>query len=128
MHFSMFDGDGNLGLDDSRVAALRGSTTPSQLFSPNFFDIAGYIQAALGGKLRHFPSPFGASGAFGSSNSGFIQNGYSVRWNLLSRAIVLQSEDKFSFVVQPIVPTWTPTISFNITIELIGKVIKTFVP
>ena len=80
------------------------------------------------GKLRHFPSPFGASGSFGSPNSGFVQNGYSSRWNMLSRAIVLQSEDKFNFTLQPIVATWTPTISFNITVELIGKVIKTFVP
>lgn len=80
------------------------------------------------GKLRHFPSPFGFSGAFGSPNSGFIQNGYSSRWNYLSRAVVLQSEDKFSFIIQPIVATWTPTISFNLTVELIGKVIKTFVP
>lgn len=80
------------------------------------------------GKLRHFPSPFGASGTFGSPNSGFVQNGYSGRWNMLSRAVVLQSEDKFSFNVQPIVAAWTPTISFNITVELIGKVIKTFIP
>lgn len=80
------------------------------------------------GKLRHFPSPFGASGAFGSPNAGFVQNGYSNRWNMLSRAIVLQSEDKFNFTIQPIVATWTPTISFNLTVELIGKVIKTFIP
>jgi len=47
---------------------------------------------------------------------------------MLSRPIVLQSEDKFSFVLQPVVATWTPTIDFNITVELIGKTIKTFVP
>ena len=70
----------------------------------------------------------GYSGDFGSPNSGFIQNGYGVRWNMLSRVPVLQSEDKFSFVLQPIVATWTPTISFNLRVCLIGKTIKTWVP
>jgi hypothetical protein len=83
----------------------------------------------LRGKLRHFPSPFGASGAFGDGSDGFIQNGFNPNgFNMLSRPIVLQSEDKFSFVLQPVVATWTPTIDFNITVELIGKTIKTFVP
>lgn len=78
----------------------------------------------LRGKLRHLPSPFGASGAFGDGSDGFIQNGF----NMLSRPIVLQSEDNFSSVLQSVVATWTPTIDFNITVELIGKTIKTFVP
>ena len=83
----------------------------------------------LRGKLRHFPSPFGASGAFGDASDGFIQNGFNPNgFNMLSRPIVLQSEDKFSFVLQPVVPTWKPTIDFNITVELIGKAIKTFIP
>jgi hypothetical protein len=82
----------------------------------------------LRGLIKLFPSPFGASGDFGSPNSGFIQNGYGSRWNMLSRVPVLQSEDKFSFVIQPIVPTWTPTISFNLRVMLIGKTIKTFIP
>jgi hypothetical protein len=82
----------------------------------------------LRGLLKWFPSPFGYSGDFGSPNSGFIQNGYGIRWNMLSRVPVLQSEDKFSFVLQPIVPTWTPTISFNLRVCLIGKTIKTWVP
>ena len=48
MHFSVFESDDNLGqLENSRVVVLRGSTTPSQLFSPNFFDISGYIRKAL---------------------------------------------------------------------------------
>jgi len=80
------------------------------------------------GHLMEFPSPFGCSGAFGSPNAGFIQNGYQQTWNKLSRPKVLQSEDKFSFVIQPLVATWTPTISFNIRVQLIGKAIKTFVP
>ncbi len=48
MHFSLFESDYGLGdLADTRVVVLRGSTTPSQLFSPNFFDIGGYIETAL---------------------------------------------------------------------------------
>lgn len=82
----------------------------------------------LRGLLGLFPSPFGLSGAIGSPNAGFIQNGYNPTWNMLSRVPVLQSEDKFSFVINPIVATWTPTISFNLRVCLIGKAIKTFVP
>lgn len=82
----------------------------------------------LRGLLKWFPSPFGLSGDFGSPNSGFVQNGNGIRWNMLSRVPVLQSEDKFQFNIQPIVPTWTPTISFNLRVCLIGKTIKTWVP
>lgn len=78
--------------------------------------------------LWAWPSPFGFSGAIGSPNAGFIQNGYQATWNLLSRPVVLQSEDKFSFVLQPIVATFTPTIGINIRVVLLGKTIKTFVP
>lgn len=85
-------------------------------------------ETKLRGLLKWFPSPFGFSGAFGSPNAGFVQNGYNPSWNLLSRVPVLQSEDKFSFVIQPLVATWTPTISFNLRVCLIGKTIKTFVP
>lgn len=82
----------------------------------------------LRGLLMEFGSPFVLSGAFGSPNAGFVQNGYVNTWNKLSRIPVLQSEDKFSFVIQPVVPTWTPTISFNLRVMLIGKTIKTFIP
>lgn len=49
MNFSIFEDDGTLGgtLPDSRVVVLKGSTTPSGLFSPNFFDLAGYIKTGL---------------------------------------------------------------------------------
>lgn len=48
LNFSIFDDDGTLGgLENSRVVVLRGSTTPSQLFSPNFFPIDSYIRTAL---------------------------------------------------------------------------------
>lgn len=80
------------------------------------------------GLLKWFPSPFGFSGSFGSPNSGFVQNGYNPTWNFLSRVPVLQSEDKFSIAIKPIVATWTPTISFNLRVCLIGKAIKTFIP
>lgn len=82
----------------------------------------------LRGLLKEFPSPFGFSGAIGSPNAGFIQNGYQATWNKLTRPKVLQSEDKFSFVIQPTVATWTPTISFNLRVMLLGKAVKTFVP
>lgn len=82
----------------------------------------------LRGKLRHFPSPSVISGAIGSPNAGFIQNGYAQTWNILSRPVVLQSEDKFSFNIVPVVATWTPTASFNIAVELYGKTIKDFQP
>lgn len=80
----------------------------------------------LRSKIKHFPSPFGLSGDFGSPNGSFVQNGGpGYRWNMLSRAVVLQSEDKFSAVIAPIVATWTPTASFNLCVELIGKKITT---
>lgn len=83
----------------------------------------------LRGKLRHFPTPFISSGAFGDAGEGFVQNGYvPTGFNMLARPVVLQSEDKFSFVLNPVVASWTPTIDFNITVELIGKTIKTFTP
>lgn len=76
--------------------------------------------------LRFWPSPFGATGAFGSPNAGFIQNGGGV--NFLARPVVLESEDRFSFLVQPLVSTFTPTIGALIKVVLLGKAIKTFVP
>lgn len=82
----------------------------------------------LRGPLWAWPSPFGFSGAIGSPNAGFIQNGYVQTWNMLSRPVVLQSEDKFSFVLNPIVATFTPTVGINIKVVLLGKTIKTFVP
>ena len=47
MRFSVFDGDEGLGLENARVVVLRGSTTVSQLFSPNLFDIRSWIKTAL---------------------------------------------------------------------------------
>lgn len=85
-------------------------------------------EVKLRGLLREFPSPFLASGAFGSSLGGFIQNGYSNTWNKLSRVPVLQSEDKFSFEIRPLTSTWTPAVAFGLRVNLIGKAIKTFVP
>lgn len=85
-------------------------------------------ETKLRGLVDHFPSPFIKSGAFGSPNAGYIQNGYAPTWNLLARPKVLESEDNFGVIVSPNVDTWTPTISFNLRVELIGKVIKTFIP
>ena len=79
--------------------------------------------------LWQWPSSFGISGAFGSPNAGFIQNGTGLEsHNMLARPVVLNSEDKFSFVLQPIVATFTPTIGANIAVVLRGKTIKTFIP
>jgi len=85
-------------------------------------------EVKLRGLLREFPSPFIATGAFGSSLGGFIQNGYMRTWNKLSRVPVLQSEDKFSIEIRPITDSWTPTVPFNLTVNLIGQTIKTFIP
>lgn len=77
------------------------------------------------GLLRFFPSPFGSSGTFGSPNAGFIQNGFGVpTWNQMARVRVLQSEDRFSSVLNPIVETWTPSMTAVIRVCLLGKVIK----
>lgn len=77
------------------------------------------------GLLRFFPSPFGFSGAFGSPNSGFVQNGYGIpTWNNLARVRVLASKDRFSAVLQPVVETWTPSMTAIIRVCLLGKVIK----
>lgn len=81
----------------------------------------------LRGPLWQWPSSFVFSGAFGSPNAGFIQNGTGLEThNMLARPVVLNSEDKFSFVLQPIVATFTPTIGANISVVLRGKAIKTF--
>lgn len=81
----------------------------------------------LRGPLWQWPSSFAFSGAFGSPNAGFIQNGTGLEThNMLARPVVLNSEDKFSFVLQPIVATFTPTIGANIQVVLRGKAIKTF--
>lgn len=77
--------------------------------------------------IRFWPSPVGYSGAFGSPNSGFIQNGpgndrYSA--GLLDRPVVLNSEDRFNVVLQPLVDTFTPTIGAVIRACLYGKVVK----
>lgn len=80
------------------------------------------------GLLCEFPSPFVASGAFGSSLGGFIQNGYSRTWNKLSRVPVLQSEDKFSIEIRPVGDSFTPTVPFQLRAMLIGQAIKTFIP
>lgn len=46
--FSIFDGDHLLGdTGTRRVVVLRGTTTVSQLFSPNFFDIEDWAKTAL---------------------------------------------------------------------------------
>ena len=83
----------------------------------------------LRGPLWQWPSSYGISGAFGSPNAGFIQNGTVIEsHNMLVRPVVLNSEDKFSFVLQPIVATFTPTIGANICVVLRGKAIKTFIP
>lgn len=74
-------------------------------------------------------SPFGSTGAIGNTGSGFIQNSYNVNsFNMLARPVVLQSEDRFSFVINPIVATFTPTMTAKIRVVLCGKAIKTFNP
>src|SRR5689334_15450431 len=48
MNFSLYDFDDGLGdTGTRRVVVLRGTTTVSQLFSPNLFDISGWIKTGL---------------------------------------------------------------------------------
>ena len=48
MRFSIFDNDSTLGATAGmRPVVLRGTVTVSQLFSPNLFNIADWIKAAL---------------------------------------------------------------------------------
>lgn len=49
MNFSVFDNDDETfgDLADARVVVLKGSTTVSQLFSPNFFPIDRWLRTAL---------------------------------------------------------------------------------
>lgn len=76
--------------------------------------------------LFMWPSPFGMTGAIGSPNAGFVQNGgYGIQ---LARPIVLGSEDPFSFTLQPNVATFTPTIGINIRVMMIGKAVRTLIP
>lgn len=72
-------------------------------------------------------SPWGISGAFGSPNGGFVQNGWA-GGSRLSRPVVLESEDRFSFLLQPIVETFTPTMGINLKVVIGGQRISTFVP
>lgn len=71
-------------------------------------------------------SPWGAEGAFGAPNAGFIQNGRGS--TILSRPVVLESEDRFSFLLQSLVETFTPNLSVNIKVVLGGQRIQTFTP
>jgi len=76
--------------------------------------------------LYMWPSPFGMSGAIGSPNAGFVQNGgFGIQ---LARPVVLGSEDPFQFVLQPTVATFTPTMGIIIRVLLIGKRLRTFNP
>ena len=76
--------------------------------------------------LFMWPCPFGMTGAIGSPNAGFVQNGgFGIQ---LARPIVLGSEDPFSFTLQPNVATWTPTIGANIRVMMIGKAVRTLIP
>lgn len=76
--------------------------------------------------LYMWPSPFGMSGAFGSPNAGFVQNGgFGIQ---LARPVVLGSEDPFSFTLQPTVATFTPTMGITIRVLLIGKRIRQWNP
>jgi hypothetical protein len=77
--------------------------------------------------LLFWPAPIGLEGAWGSPNGGFVQNG---RTGLVqfSHPVVLQSEDKFSFPVECIVETFTPTMTAKIRVVLWGQAIKTFQP
>ena len=43
----MFDSEQTLGQEQTRVVVLRGTTTVSQFFSPNFFDVRGDIVSWL---------------------------------------------------------------------------------
>src|SRR5690606_8322328 len=49
MNFSVFHDDGTLGAVNSRIVVLRGSTTVSQLFSPNFLPIDNWLRQSLQG-------------------------------------------------------------------------------
>lgn len=45
--YSLLQNDRTMGLANSRVVVLRGSTTASQLFSPNFFPVDSWLRTAL---------------------------------------------------------------------------------
>jgi hypothetical protein len=47
MNFSAFEDDQTLGNTGGRIVVLRGTTTVSQLFSPNLFPISQWIQTGL---------------------------------------------------------------------------------
>lgn len=82
-------------------------------------------QKMVDGLLFQFPSAFVASGAFGSSLGGFIQNGFAVpTWNKLSEIHALQSNDRFSVRIRPL-EAFTPQVPFNIRVNFIGKRIST---
>lgn len=88
--------------------------------------IRGEKQIMLDGQLFEFPSPFVASGAFGSSLGGFIQNGFAGwSWNKLSEIHALMSNDRFSVKIRPLVTGFTPQVAFNIRVMFIGKRIQT---
>lgn len=81
----------------------------------------------LRGLLEQFPSPFGYSGAVGNTGSGFVQNGYNQTFNFLFRPVLLQTDDLFNFVLNPVVATFTPTMTAKIRVTLIGKKISSLI-
>jgi hypothetical protein len=83
-------------------------------------------QVMVSGLLFEFPSPFVASGAFGASLGGFVQNGFSIPgWNKLSEIHALQSNDRFAVDIEPVVSGFTPQVPFEIRVMFIGKRIQT---
>ncbi len=83
-------------------------------------------QVMVSGLLYEFPSPFVASGSFGASLGGFVQNGFSVpSWNKLSEIHALQSNDRFSVDITPVVSGFVPQVPFEIRVLFIGKRIQT---
>lgn len=81
----------------------------------------------LRGLLEQFPSPFGFSGALGIVGGGFVQNGYNQTFNFLFRPVLLQTDDLFNFVLNPVVATFTPTMTAKIRVNLIGKKISSLI-
>jgi len=91
--------------------------------------IRGEDQVIVDGKLYEFPSPFVASGAFGASAGGFIQNGFSIpSWNKLSEIQALQSNDRFRVEVRPLTNGFVSQVDLQIRVQFIGKRIKTVYP
>lgn len=82
-------------------------------------------QVIFSGLLADFPPSQLLSGAFGNVADGFVQNYGNGSYRVLNNARVLGSEEPFHCLLEPLAESFTPQLSFNIRVSLVGTYVGT---